>query len=239
MVSLINSIDERLLNHILGCTQLCQARLAQRRSSGCHLLRRKSQYETSVLPINIVSMTVCRVTGTNYYSVYMQEIPPDRRILYFSRDRQTFGFLSHFWPAPVVIDGGEWPTVEHYYQSQKSADPGYRDAIRQAATPAMAKRLAAQPHAPRRISHHSWFRANATLPREDWFEVKLDIMRRADHAKFIQHPDLAAALLATEDAQLVEDSPFDPYWGIGRDGQGLNWAGRVLMEIRQELAAAS
>jgi N-glycosidase YbiA len=100
----------------------------------------------------------------------------------------------------------------------------------------MAKRLAAQPRATRRISRHSWFRANRAVPREDWFEVKLDIMRRADGAKFTQHPELAAALLATEDAELIEDSPFDPYWGVGRDEQGLNWAGRVLMDVRQKLA---
>jgi N-glycosidase YbiA len=195
-----------------------------------------------MLPINIVCTMVCQFRGsstTNYYCVYMREIPPDRRILYFKRDRETFGFLSHFWPAPIVIDAREWPTAEHYYQAQKSTDPGYREAIRQAATPARAKKLAAKPHAPQRISHRSWSRTNGTLLREDWFEVKLDIMRRADHAKFIQHPDLTAALLATEDTELVEDSPFDPYWGIGRNGQGLNWAGRVLMEIRQELAAAS
>jgi N-glycosidase YbiA len=64
----------------------------------------------------------------------------------------------------------------------------------------------------------------------------LDIVRRADGAKFTQHPELAAALLATADSELIEDSPSEPYWGVGRDGQGLNWAGRVLMEVRQKLA---
>ena len=166
----------------------------------------------------------------------MRDIPPDRRILYFARDRDTYRFLSHFWPAPIAIDGEIWPTVEHYYQAQKSADPGYRDAIRQAATPGMAKRLAAQPDARRRASKHSWFLAKQAAPREDWFEVKLDIMRRADDAKFTQHPELATALLETQDAELIEDSPFEAYWGVGRDGQGLNWAGRVLMEVRQKLA---
>lgn len=166
----------------------------------------------------------------------MRDIPADRHILYFGRDRATFGFLSHFWPAPIAIDGEVWPTVEHYYQAQKSADPGYRDAIRQAATPGVAKRLAAPPDTRRRSCRHSWFLANRAVPRQDWFEVKLDIMRRADTAKFTQHPELTAALLATADAELIEDSPFDPYWGVGRDGQGLNWAGRVLMEVRQKLA---
>ena len=65
--------------------------------------------------------------------------------------------------------------------------------------------------------------------------MKLEIMRRADHAKYAQNADLAALLLATGDAELIEDAPSEPFWGIGADGHGLNWAGRVLMEIRTEL----
>jgi ribA/ribD-fused uncharacterized protein len=162
-------------------------------------------------------------------------IPDDNRILYFERDRERFGFLSHFHPAPVVLDGESWLTAEHYYQAQKSPDPAYRQAIRTAATPGRAKRLAAPPTAPRRVSQQSWFRKHGVAPRPDWHEVKLDIMRRADLAKFTQHPDLAAMLLATGNAELVEDSTSEPYWGIGPDGQGLNWAGRVLMEVREAL----
>ena len=162
-------------------------------------------------------------------------VPPDNRILYFSRDRERFGFLSHFHPAPILLDGEVWPTVEHYYQAQKSPGPAYRQAIRAATTPGRAKRLAAQPHAPRRISAKSWFRKNGALPRPDWHEVKLGIMRRADRAKFGQHAILAEMLLATGNAELVEDSPSEPYWGIGPDGQGANWAGRVIMEVREEL----
>ncbi len=66
--------------------------------------------------------------------------------------------------------------------------------------------------------------------------MKLDIMRRADFAKFSQNPELGAFLLATGDAELVEDSPSDAFWGNGKDGSGLNWAGRVLMEVRAKLA---
>ena len=73
------------------------------------------------------------------------------------------------------------------------------------------------------------------MPRADWHDAKLDIMRRADLAKFTQHGDLAALLLATATADLVEDSPFEPFWGTGPDGAGLNWAGRVIMEIRDRL----
>ena len=165
-------------------------------------------------------------------------IPDDNRILYFGRDRDAFRFLSHFFPAPIVMDVETWATVEHYYQAQKSDDLAYRQAIRNTLSPGMAKRLAAPPHAPRRVSGQSWFRKHGTLPRPDWHDVKLPIMRLADMAKFSQHPELGEVLLATGDAQLIEDSPFEPYWGIGQDGQGLNWAGRVIMEVRDQLRAA-
>jgi ribA/ribD-fused uncharacterized protein len=164
--------------------------------------------------------------------------PEDGRILYFHRDREAFPFLSHFHNAPITIDEETWATVEHFYQAQKSFDPAYRDAIRSARTAGLAKRLAAPPDAPRRVSRDSWFRRHGALPRPDWHTVKLDIMRRADLAKFTQHPDLAQLLLATGAAELVEDSPFEPFWGVGQDGLGLNWAGRVLMEVRAALRAA-
>jgi ribA/ribD-fused uncharacterized protein len=162
-------------------------------------------------------------------------IAADNRILYFTRDREAFRFLSHFYRAPIVLDGETWRTVEHFYQAQKSFDPAYREAVRTAPTPGTAKRLAANPLAPRRYTRQSWFRSQGTLPRPDWHEAKLEIMRRGDAAKFTQHPDLAAQLLATGDAELVEDSPFEPFWGVGPDGQGLNWAGRVIMEVRARL----
>lgn len=162
-------------------------------------------------------------------------MPADGRILYFERDRAAFGFLSHFFPAEIALDGLTWRSAEHYYQAQKSDDPAYREAIRTAVSPGMAKRLAAPPGAPRRISAQSWFRKHGVLPRDDWHQVKLDIMRRADRAKFTQHGELSALLLDTGDATLVEDSPYEAFWGTGTDGLGENWAGRVLMEVRAEL----
>ncbi|MEM9682175.1 MAG: NADAR family protein [Pseudomonadota bacterium] len=166
----------------------------------------------------------------------LPDIPGDNRILYYDRDREAFRFLSHFWPSPFALDGEDWPTVEHYYQFHKSLDPEYRAAIRAADTPGRAKRLATSPDRPRRHSKQSWFRKTGTLPRTDWDDVKLDVMRRADRAKYDQNHDLAALLLATGDAELVEDSHSEPFWGIGEDGDGPNWAGRVLMEVRASLA---
>lgn len=164
-------------------------------------------------------------------------IPDDNRILFFRRDRASFGFLSHFATSRVEVDGEVWSTVEHAYQSRKSLDARYRDAVRACATPGEAKHRAAVP-GPGRRDRGSWFAAHGAQPRPDWPDVKLDLMRRADAAKYVQNPELADRLLATGDADIQEDAPHDAFWGTGRDGAGQNWAGRIIMEVRAALLSA-
>jgi ribA/ribD-fused uncharacterized protein len=161
-------------------------------------------------------------------------IPADNRILFFRRDRDAFGFLSHFYPSPIVLDDMEWPTVEHFYQAHKSLDPRYQAAIRACDTPSLAKRRAATP-GPGRKDRGSWFFETGKMPRPDWALVKADIMRRADLAKYSQNLNLADRLLATDDAEIIEDTRSDAFWGQGRDGAGENWAGRIIMEVRDAL----
>ena len=45
-------------------------------------------------------------------------------------------------------------------------------------------------------------------------------MYEALKAKFTQNQELKRLLLGTNDRMLVEDSPVDPYWGIGKDRTG-------------------
>jgi N-glycosidase YbiA len=163
-------------------------------------------------------------------------LPEDGRILFYRRDREAFGFLSNFASSPMVLDGEDWPTVEHYYQAQKSRDGAYRAAIRATSTPGHAKRLGAYPDLPKKLCEHSWFRTTGRKVRADWPEIKLDVMRQAVRAKFTQNADLAERLRGTGTAEIVEDSRFDSFWGCGADEQGLNWLGRILMEVRMELA---
>lgn len=172
-------------------------------------------------------------------------LPEDGRVLFYRRDRRRFGFLSNFAPAPLLLEGETWPTVEHYYQAQKSADRAYQEAIRAAATPGQAKDLgtwldpaefqAAPPESQARLAARSWFLRHRAAPRPDWDAVKLAVMREAVRAKFGQNPDLARQLLATATAELIEDSKSDAYWGVGRDGRGQNWLGRILMDVREAL----
>ncbi len=140
----------------------------------------------------------------------------------FYYEYEAHGYLSNFYASPVVVDGVEWPTTEHYYQACKTLDPAYAERIRQAATADEAKRLG----------------NDAACPlRADWADARIDAMRRALAAKFAQHGDLREQLLATGDAVLLEDSKKDAFWGAGPDGSGLSMLGRLLMELRGRLRA--
>ena len=57
-------------------------------------------------------------------------------------------------------------------------------------------------------------------------------MRSAVAAKCAQHDTVRALLRATGEVRLLEDSPNDYVWGVGRDGSGRNELGLVLEEVR-------
>lgn len=75
--------------------------------------------------------------------------------------------------------------------------------------------------------------------RPDWDVVKWDVMRAALRSKFERHEGARTLLLSTGDATLIEDSPHDNVWGVGRDGSGANMLGKFLMQLRDELRRAS
>lgn len=61
-------------------------------------------------------------------------------------------------------------------------------------------------------------------------------MENAVRQKFLTHKQLHEKLLATGTQELMENSPFDYYWGISAGGSGDNHLGRILMKVRSELA---
>lgn len=44
--------------------------------------------------------------------------------------------------------------------------------------------------------------------------------------KFKTHTDIRNILLSTGNAEIVENSPIDFYWGCGADGSGKNMLGK-------------
>src|SRR4051794_9790605 len=99
-----------------------------------------------------------------------------------------YGVFSNFAPYPIRLKGKVWPTSEHYFQAQKFAGTEHAEDIRQARSPMVAARMGRDRKRPL---------------RRDWEAVKDNVMREAVRAKFAQHAELRAALLATGTATLV------------------------------------
>jgi ribA/ribD-fused uncharacterized protein len=159
---------------------------------------------------------------------------PVHRYFYGRRDRKcahdpraiaegALQWLSNFRTAPIVMGKRQlwFKSSEHYYQwcKFKSTAPEHAEAIRLAPTATKAKQLG--------NSKRFKLRAN-------WADKRLAKMRKALRAKFTQHPELAAKLLATGDAQLHEDAPDDRFYGVC----GEDHLGKLLCEQRAGLRAA-
>ncbi|MEI7688400.1 MAG: NADAR family protein [Planctomycetota bacterium] len=76
--------------------------------------------------------------------------------------------------------------------------------------------------------------------RPDWAEVQLDVMRWVLRVKLAQHRRFRGVLRWTGDRPIVERSRRDRFWGavVEKDDvlRGENWLGRLLMELRAEMA---
>lgn len=135
-----------------------------------------------------------------------------------------YAFLSNFYHAPFTYDGIEYPTNEHFFQAMKTLDQEERKKIAAAATPGKAKRMGRQ-----------------VQLREDWEEVKEDMMRLGVTFKFQAHPDLAIKLIETSDSYLIEGNTWcDQTWGScnclrHKNIPGRNLLGQILMEEREKL----
>jgi ribA/ribD-fused uncharacterized protein len=139
----------------------------------------------------------------------------------FYRTSDLYGEFSNFYKCNVKIDGETYKTTEHYFQAMKfQGNKSYFEKIKNSSSASEAANLG----------------RSRTYPlREDWENVKDDIMLKALRAKFTQHTVLKNLLLSTGDSILVEHTKNDKYWADGGDGSGLNMLGKLLMKVRDEL----
>lgn len=145
-------------------------------------------------------------------------------VSFYSNLDNAYKPFSNFHLAPLSIDGKTYPSVEHYFQAMKfPTSPEYQETIRTAKTPAKAKTLGSTRDKPL---------------RNDWNQVREQVMMKALRAKFSQHPALKQLLLSTGDRKLVEASKADSYWGSGRNGKGKNRLGELLTQLRTELRSS-
>ncbi|KAB8159573.1 DUF1768 domain-containing protein [Streptomyces sp. 3MP-14] len=143
--------------------------------------------------------------------------------------------LSQWWPAPFTVDGVRYATAEHFMMAAKArlfGDEETAALVLAAPHPGAAKDLG------RRV---------ADFDEEVWRAHRLEIVIRGSLAKFGQDTALSSYLLGTRGHVLVEASPLDRVWGIGRAvddplatspsrWRGENLLGFALMRARSALA---
>lgn len=133
-----------------------------------------------------------------------------------------YRFLSNFWPAQIEYQGIRYPSVEHAYQAAKTFSAEERRRIAAIPDPAEAKRA-----------------GRALALRSDWETAKFEVMEDCVRAKFMEHPDLRAKLVATGNAELIEGNTWgDRVWGVYQ-GEGENRLGKILMKVREECRRTS
>lgn len=135
-----------------------------------------------------------------------------------------YAFLSNFFYSPFVFDDIIYPTNEHFFQAMKTLDQEERRKIAEAKTPGAAKRM-----------------GRKVQLREDWEEIKENMMRLGVTLKFQAHPHLAQKLVETNDAYLIEGNSWhDNIWGSCFCDKcatisGKNLLGQILMDERKRL----
>ncbi|KAJ7300734.1 hypothetical protein DFH08DRAFT_725061 [Mycena albidolilacea] len=148
--------------------------------------------------------------------------PTRARVLFYHKTDPHYGF-TNFSSHAVFYDNKRYPTSEHLFQSFKF-----------------------QPHRPRLAEHIrtcserpsvAFSEARRFQPevRSDWKDVNIQMMDLALWHKFTQHESLKRELLATDDAELIEDSDKDAFWGVGADRRGRNELGKALERLRTKL----
>ncbi len=133
--------------------------------------------------------------------------------------------------APIRAQGIEYHTVENFFQAMKTKDVEERRKI--AAMPAFeAKRYC------------SWRNKELKL-REDWEDIKIDVMEWALRRKFVPGTKDYQTLLDTGSEVIVEwNNWHDNTWGNCTcdkcsKKQGQNHLGKLLMKIRDEIIGQS
>lgn len=128
-----------------------------------------------------------------------------------------YAFLSNFYDAIIHFGAFTYLNSEAAFQAQKCISESDKQQFCEL-PPGKAKRL-----------------GRKVLLRNDWEDVKDEVMYRVVLAKFSQHPTLAQQLYDTRDAELIEGNDWnDTYWGVC-NGVGENKLGKILMKVRSDL----
>jgi len=145
-------------------------------------------------------------------------------------DRNNFNVIYffddlHYWASNFACFRVEYKGViawasEFHYMAEKFEDEVLKKKVYSMSCPHEAKKFA---------------KAHKDKQKENWNEIKDSIMYNIVRAKLVQNPYIQEKLRLTGEVQIIEDSPYDNYWGRGPQGNGLNKLGLIWMKLRNQL----
>lgn len=167
------------------------------------------------------------------------------KLEFFDENEKPYGVLSNYYGIiqdknfKLIVNGINYKSVEHLWQSLKFTDIEYSKLIAEQSTPNKAKILANQKlgggYKWRTDLNNIINQYKNVKIRSNWEQVKDDYMYFCVKEKFIQNPELKKILLSTDNLELIENSPSDNYWGKVK-GIGLNKLGIILMKVRSDIS---
>ena len=179
---------------------------------------------------------------------------PTTAIIEFYEKKAPYYEFSNFYMSPKMkleIDGFDWISTEQYFQAAKFYQPEsarhmeYFNIIQSTDSPMKCMYVARQKKkggyagnwvvnklTNKRTLNQVIDKYQDLAIRADWDDVRNDVMYTALTAKFTQNEQLKKLLQETGNAEIIEASPRDEYWGWGRNKDGQNMLGKLLIKCR-------
>ena len=140
--------------------------------------------------------------------------------IYFYKEFGPLGYLANYSNHGFYIDNIYYKTVEHFYQSKKFLDKKLQEKIINVETPKEASNIG---------------RDRNNKLRDNWCNIKQEIMLQGILEKFRQNKDILIKLLNTGNEDIIENTVDEYYWGCGKDRTGENNFGKLLVKARDIL----
>mgnify|MGYP001582821730 CR=1 FL=1 len=150
----------------------------------------------------------------------------------FFRKNQPYYEFSNFYESHVIIDGISYKTIEAYFQSSK-----YSFSTASNEEKKRGEYIRNLP--PFDAFKEGRKRIIGINIDPKWDDRKNNVMRKGVFRKFMTNEKLKQLLLSTKEKTLIEDSPYDSYWGIKKTENGIegkNMLGKILEEVRYLLS---
>lgn len=250
---ILSSSDEEIILRLLDNSSIKEEEQVEKDLENRLNPLLSSHFKSDIYYLTVSALLKERILRLSLLKLYDETLEP---IGFFTKNKYIE--FSNFYPLSLPLmktkkyqlikgfsiewKGKTYPTSEHIYQCEKYDDEEYRELVRNAPTAGLAAKIGKMSLQGINMYKDKEYAINAIRRYKErikinpnWSTCKYGIMIEIIKAKFDQHEDLRNLLITTYPQRLVEESPYDVYWGEGKNKDGHNHLGRILMAYRDSL----